>query len=82
MVNAALDGLLDDVPTDQERFFGLHIPLHCPNVPDNILNPRHTWANPADYDAQAAKLAGMFASNFVQFAGQISEEIRRAGPVG
>lgn len=82
MVNAALDGLLDDVPTDQERFFGLHIPLHCPNVPDNILNPRHTWENPADYDAQAAKLAGMFATNFVQFAGQISEEIRQAGPVG
>jgi phosphoenolpyruvate carboxykinase (ATP) len=82
MVNAALDGLLDDVPTDQERFFGLNIPLRCPNVPENILNPRHTWANPADYDAQAAKLAGMFAANFVQFAGQISEEIRQAGPVG
>ncbi len=81
MVNAALDGKLDDVPTDQERFFGLHIPLHCPDVPDKVLNPRNTWADPKEYDAQAKKLAGMFAENFEQFSGQTSEEVRQAGPV-
>jgi len=81
MVNAALDGKLDDVPTDQERFFGLHVPLHCPDVPDNVLNPRNTWADPKEYDAQAKKLAGMFAENFEQFSGQTSEEVRQAGPV-
>ena len=81
MVNAALDGKLDDVPTDQERFFGLHVPLHCPDVPENVLNPRNTWADPKEYDAQAKKLAGMFAENFEQFSGQTSEEVRQAGPV-
>ncbi len=81
MVNAALDGKLDEVVTDQERFFGLHVPLHCPGVPDDVLNPRNTWADLEEYDAQAKKLAGMFAKNFEQFSGQTSEEIRLAGPV-
>ena len=80
MVNAALDGELDNVPTDQERFFGLHIPLHCPGVPDSVLNPRSTWEDPKAYDAQAKKLAGMFAENFKQFVDQTSTDISQAGP--
>jgi phosphoenolpyruvate carboxykinase (ATP) len=80
MVNAALDGRLDDVPTEQEPFFGLQIPIHCPGVPDKILNPRNTWANKNDYDVQAKKLAAMFAGNFQQFVDQASLEICESGP--
>ena len=80
MVNAALDGKLDDVPTTIEPFFGLAIPTQCPGVPDAVLNPRNTWPNPADYDAQAKKLAGMFAENFKQFAEQTTAEVQAAGP--
>jgi phosphoenolpyruvate carboxykinase (ATP) len=49
-------------------------------VPDAVLNPRNTWPNPADYDAQAKKLAGMFAENFKQFAEQTTAEVQAAGP--
>jgi phosphoenolpyruvate carboxykinase (ATP) len=80
MVNAALDGLLDEVPTEPEPFFGLQIPLHCPGVPDTVLKPNLTWSNPADYNAQAKKLAAMFSKNFQQFADQASAEICAAGP--
>ncbi|WP_456386546.1 phosphoenolpyruvate carboxykinase (ATP) [Desulfolithobacter sp.] len=80
MVNAALDGKLDKVPTETEPFFGLRVPVHCPGVPDKVLRPRTTWPNPDDYDTQARKLAAMFAKNFKQFADQISPEIRKAGP--
>jgi phosphoenolpyruvate carboxykinase (ATP) len=80
MVNAALDGLLDEVPTEPEPFFGLQIPLHCPGVPDTVLKPSLTWSNPADYNAQAKKLAAMFSKNFQQFADQASAEIFAAGP--
>ncbi|BAP54373.1 phosphoenolpyruvate carboxykinase [Thioploca ingrica] len=80
MVNAVLDGKLKDVPSEQEPFFGLQVPKHCPGVPAEILNTRNTWANKADYDAQAKKLAHMFAENFKQYADQATPEILAAGP--
>lgn len=80
IVNAALEGRLDDVPTEQESFFGLHLPLHCPGVPAEILNPRSTWSDPKKYDAQARKLAGMFAENFKEFAKQTTKQVQMAGP--
>ena len=60
MVTAALNGDLDDVETETEPFFGLHIPTSVAGVPDEVLNPRNTWEDKEAYDAQAAKLAGMF----------------------
>ncbi|RME41993.1 MAG: phosphoenolpyruvate carboxykinase [Caldilineae bacterium] len=80
MVRAALDGALDDVPTEADPFFGLHMPTACPDVPAEVLNPRNTWADPDAYDAQAQKLAAMFRQNFQSFAGQVSEAVRAAGP--
>jgi len=80
MVRAALDGALDDVPTETDPFFGLRMPTACPNVPAEVLNPRNTWADPDAYDAQAQKLTDMFRQNFQPFAGQVSEAVRAAGP--
>lgn len=82
MVNAALNGQLADVPTETDPIFGLHIPTHCPDVPDAVLNPRNTWADQADYDTQAKKLAAMFDDNFKHFTGQVSEGVKAAGPRG
>ena len=47
-----------------------------------VLRARDTWSDPAAYDAQAQKLAGMFRQNFQKFADQVSEEVRAAGPRG
>jgi phosphoenolpyruvate carboxykinase (ATP) len=80
MINAALDGQLDGVPYAEEPVFGLAIPNHVPGVPDEVLQPRSTWADPAAYDAQLAKLAKMFADNFKQYAGEVSPEVCAAGP--
>lgn len=80
MVNAVLDDKLKDVPVETEPFFGLQVPKHCPEVPDEILSQRLTWDNPADYDARAKKLAGMFAENFKQYADQATPEILAAAP--
>jgi phosphoenolpyruvate carboxykinase (ATP) len=80
MINAALNGELDDVEFETDPIFGLAIPKAVPGVPSEVLFPRNTWSDPAAYDAQAAKLAKMFADNFKQFEEQVSPEVRAAGP--
>ncbi len=80
MVRAALDGALSDVPTQTDPIFGFEVPLSCPGVPDEVLNPRNTWPDPAAYDAQAKKLARMFQKNFEQYADVAAPEVKAAGP--
>jgi phosphoenolpyruvate carboxykinase (ATP) len=75
MVNAAVEGRLDDVATKMEPFFGLAIPVAVPGVPDEVLDPRAAWADPIAYDAQAKKLAGLFEQNFKQFEAAASPDI-------
>jgi phosphoenolpyruvate carboxykinase (ATP) len=75
MVNAAIAGRLRDVGFLKEPFFGLQIPTSVPDVPSEVLDPRASWADKAAYDAQAKKLAGLFASNFERFAAHASPEI-------
>ncbi len=64
LLDAALEGKLDDVPTEQHPVFNLAVPTSCPGVPDEILNPRNTWADKDAYDAAAEKLRKMFQDNF------------------
>lgn len=80
MVHAALNGALNDVPTTPDPNFGIAVPAICPDVPAEVLNPRNTWDNKDAYDAQARKLAGMFAENFEAFANHVPGEVRAAGP--
>ena len=81
MIRAALSGRLDRVAIRPEPVFGLEVPQHVPGgVPDGVLDPRHTWSDGAAYDAQAARLAGLFRSNFEQFAERVHVAVREAGP--
>jgi phosphoenolpyruvate carboxykinase (ATP) len=80
MLRAALDGRLDEAPTQKDPIFGLEIPRECPDVPSEILNPRDTWSDPRAYDDQARELALMFKENFRKFASEVPEEVTRAGP--
>ncbi|TAM61436.1 phosphoenolpyruvate carboxykinase (ATP) [bacterium] len=73
MVHAALDGTLAKAEYETEPFFGLSIPKAVPGVPSELLNPRSTWADQAAYDAQARRLATLFAENFKRFAGHADE---------
>jgi len=81
MVRAALSGALDDVPFKPDPVFGLEIPQQCPGVPDEVLVPRDTWADPSAYDTKARQLAAMFTANFAEYAAAASPEVRAAGPL-
>ena len=80
LISAALAGDLDNVPCDQDPVFKVDVPVSCPGVPAEILRPRGTWTNAADFDQQAAKLAAMFVQNFEKFASTASTEVIEAGP--
>jgi phosphoenolpyruvate carboxykinase (ATP) len=80
MVRAALGGALDGVATRIDPIFGVEVPTECPGVPPEVLEPRSTWQDTAAYDAQAGKLARMFAENFGNFADGVPASVRSAGP--
>src|SRR5690606_10850465 len=80
MVQAALEGELDSVETTVDPIFGLHIPTHCPGVPDHVLQPKKTWDDPDAYDKKAKELAQKFKENFKKFE-NVSEEIKKVGPL-
>lgn len=80
MVRAALNGTLAEVPMERHELFNLDVPTVCPGVPEDVLNPRNTWADKAAYDKQARYLAKLFKKNFEQFSTEMGQEIAAAGP--
>jgi phosphoenolpyruvate carboxykinase (ATP) len=80
MLNAALNGNLDNVNYEKHPVFGVDIPTQCPEVPSDLLNPRNTWANKDDYDKKASYLASLFNKNFEKYAEGVSKEILAAAP--
>ncbi|MEE9186723.1 MAG: phosphoenolpyruvate carboxykinase (ATP), partial [Bacteroidota bacterium] len=80
MVRSALNGALAKVPTEPDPIFGLHLPASCDGVPSEVLKPWNTWKNPQAYQEKAMELAARFKNNFDQFAADVTEKIRSAGP--
>ena len=80
IVDAALSGALDHVKYERDPVFNVDVPTECPNVPSEILRPRSTWSQSADYDAQAGTLAGMFTQNFKMFESDADPDVVLAGP--
>jgi phosphoenolpyruvate carboxykinase (ATP) len=80
IIHAILSGSLRHVPTRPDPIFGLQIPESCDGVPSQILTPRGTWKNAADYDAKARELAKLFEKNFANFSATVSQEVCASGP--
>lgn len=80
LVTAALEGHLDKVEYETHETFRLAMPLSCPGVPPEILNPRHTWKDKDAYDHRANDLATSFLQNFEKFASDANEEIMKGAP--
>ncbi|MCL4130971.1 UNVERIFIED_CONTAM: hypothetical protein GTU68_023302 [Idotea baltica] len=81
MITAALNGVLGNIAYDIDPVFGLGMPIKCPGVKSELLNPRNTWKDKSAYDAKASELANKFNDNFKQFAAKATDEILKGGPV-
>ncbi|TRW14254.1 phosphoenolpyruvate carboxykinase [Glacieibacterium frigidum] len=80
LLNAALDGSLAKSPMRTDPNFGFRVPTACAGVDSQILDPRSTWADGAEYDAKAKALVGMFVANFEQFEDHVDAGVREAAP--
>jgi phosphoenolpyruvate carboxykinase (ATP) len=75
-----MSGALDDVEFVTDPIFGFDVPTECPGIPTDLLTPRHTWSDGAEYDAKAKELAQLFVENFEEFAAEAGEDLIKAGP--
>ena len=80
LLNAALDGSLNNAEFRKDPNFGFDVPVAVAGVDSDILDPRSTWADKADYDRTAAKLVDLFIANFAEFADHVEEGVRQSAP--
>ena len=80
MLNAALDGDLDNVEYVKDSRFGFEVPTSCPGVPSDVLQPIKTWSNPDDYHTSADNLASMFIQNFKRYQQGVSAAVNASSP--
>jgi len=80
IIDAIHSGALEKVATVEDPVFGFAVPTSCPEVPADILQPRNTWSDKANFDDKARKVASLFRENFKKFEAGTSAEVRAAGP--
>ncbi|HYH87534.1 MAG TPA: phosphoenolpyruvate carboxykinase [Pyrinomonadaceae bacterium] len=80
MIRAILNGSLSKVETRPDPVFGVGVPLSCPDVPAEVLQPRETWKDKDAYDTKAHDLARRFNDNFKKYEAGVSEQVRAAAP--
>jgi len=80
MIRAILNGSLAGVETRPDPVFGVGVPVSCPDVPAEVLQPRETWKDKDAYDTKAQDLARRFNDNFKKYEAGVSPEVRAAAP--
>jgi len=80
LLNAALDGKLDDVAYTTDPIFGFKFPKTCPDIPDGVLDPASSWPSVEAYMKRYRSLASRFIDNFKKFENQATEAVKASGP--
>ncbi len=82
IINAILDGSIDNAEFEILTPFNLKIPKIVNNVNPEILNPRNTWQNKEEYDKKANELALKFINNFKNYTdNNDGKELEKVGPI-
>jgi phosphoenolpyruvate carboxykinase (ATP) len=80
ILTAALNGSLNQIDYITDPWFGFEIPLSCPNVPDQILNPSESWADKKAYQNSIQQLVDQFKKNMEKYQESTPDEVILAGP--
>ncbi len=80
MLNAVLNGALDNVEFRKDKIFDFSIPVTCPDVPNDVLDPSNAWGNKDEYWMKYDALASRYIENFKVFTEGCPDEIINSGP--
>ncbi len=80
LLNAALEGTLENVKFRKDELFGFEVPLSCPEVPEDVLDPSSSWGNKDEYWKKYDALAARFIENFKLFEKGTTDAVKNAGP--
>ncbi|WP_028863424.1 phosphoenolpyruvate carboxykinase (ATP) [Psychromonas aquimarina] len=81
IIDAILDGSIENAQTKQVPYFNLEVPLALPGVDSNILDPRDTYASASEWETKAEELATLFINNFERYTDkEEGQALVSAGP--
>ena len=76
ILNAIHNGTLAKAKYENLEVFNLRVPVSCPGVPDEILNPGKAWqGSAAEFKSEISELAKLFSKNFDKYKDQASKEV-------
>ncbi len=67
IIDAILGGAILNAPTKKIPIFNLEVPTELEGVATNILDPKNTYADGAEWDRKAKDLAERFIKNFKKY---------------
>ena len=81
IIDAILDGSILKAETKKIPYFNFEVPTALPGVDPAILDPRDTYADPAQWEEKAKDLAGRFIKNFGKYTtNDAGKALVAAGP--
>lgn len=81
IIDAILDGSIDQAETFELPYFKLEVPVSIDSVDSKLLDPRNTYADPEEWDSKARNLAELFIANFEKFTdNDEGKALVQAGP--
>ncbi|MDX1699074.1 MAG: phosphoenolpyruvate carboxykinase (ATP) [Melioribacteraceae bacterium] len=81
IIDTILDGSIEKAETKMVPIFNLEVPTSLPGVDPNILDPRDTYEDPAEWEKKATELAELFIKNFEQYTdNEEGKSLVAAGP--
>ena len=81
IIDAILDGSILSAPKKTIPIFNFEVPTALPGVDPAILDPRDTYADPAQWDEKAKDLAARFIKNFNKYtSNEAGKVLVAAGP--
>ena len=79
ILDAILNGDIEDVEFDQDLYFGFQIPTFLSNIESDLLNPLKAWGDLEEYHRSAGELVKKFQQNYEKYD-LGDDKIRNAGP--
>ncbi len=81
IIDRILDHAIDKAETFELPIFGFKVPVELEGVTTKVLDPRNSYAEPAQWEVKAKDLASRFIKNFKKYEGNdAGKALVAAGP--